>query len=171
MSNFQASLRALFTKDIPLNALIEKLNERVLSNANGEKFITLFIGRYNSKSHELEYINAGHNPPLMYEMESGNLTLLRNGCVGIGMLDFIPFILKGNEYINGTTKILCFTDGLVELIEGEDVHLATPLLEELLCNTDNIDKNIEQIIEKQSIIEGNPAIFDDITMLGIQINR
>jgi phosphoserine phosphatase RsbU/P len=171
MSNFQASLRALFTKDIPLNALIEKLNERVLSNANGEKFITLFIGRYNSKSHELEYINAGHNPPLMYEVESGNLTLLRNGCVGIGMLDFIPFILKGNEYINGFTKILCFTDGLVELIEGEDVHMATPLLEELLCNADNIDKNIEQIIEKQSIVEGNSAIFDDITMLGIQINR
>jgi phosphoserine phosphatase RsbU/P len=171
MSNFQATLKAIFTKDIPLNVLVEKLNERVLSNANGEKFITLFIGRYNQKSHELEYINAGHNPPLMYEVESGNLTLLRNGCVGIGMLDFIPFIIKGNEYITGTTKILCFTDGLVELIEGEDVHLATPILEELLCNNKNIDINIQEIIEKQSIKEGNTAIFDDITMLGIQINR
>jgi sigma-B regulation protein RsbU (phosphoserine phosphatase) len=171
MSNFQATLRALFTREIPLNVLIEKLNERVLANANGEKFITLFIGRYNSKSHELEYINAGHNPPLMYEVESENLTLLRNGCCGVGMLDNIPFIIKGNEYITGPTKILCFTDGLVELIEGEDVHLATPILEDLLCNNENIDLNIKQIIEKQGIMEGNPSIFDDITMLGIQIIR
>jgi sigma-B regulation protein RsbU (phosphoserine phosphatase) len=171
MSNFQATLRALFTREIPLNVLIEKLNERVLANANGEKFITLFIGRYNSKSHELEYINAGHNPPLMYEVESENLTLLRNGCCGVGMLDNSPFIIKGNEYITGPTKILCFTDGLVELIEGEDVHLATPILEDLLCNNENIDLNIKQIIEKQGIMEGNPSIFDDITMLGIQIIR
>ena len=42
MSNFQATLRALFSKEIPLNILIEKLNERVLSSANGEKFITMF---------------------------------------------------------------------------------------------------------------------------------
>jgi phosphoserine phosphatase RsbU/P len=171
MSNFQATLRALFTKEIPLNALVEKLNERVLSNANGEKFITMFVARYNSKSHELEYINAGHNPPLMYESETKNLTLLRNGCVGIGMLDFIPYIIKGNEYITGPTKILCFTDGLVEFIEGDDVHLGTPILEEILCNNDSIEKNIEEIIEKQSIKEGNPAIFDDITMLGIQIDK
>jgi sigma-B regulation protein RsbU (phosphoserine phosphatase) len=169
MSNFQATLRALFTKDIPLKVLIDKLNDRVMSNANGEKFITFFIGRYNFKSRELEYINAGHNPPLLYEVESSELSLLKSGCVGLGMLDFIPYIMKGDCYISCNTKLLCYTDGLVELLEGDHVNIATAMLEEGLCNNDNIEDNIRQIISKLSIEEGNTAIFDDITMLGIQI--
>ena len=169
MSNFQATLRALYTRDIPLKTLVEKLNERVLSNAKGEKFITMFIARYNLKTCELEYINSGHNPPLLYEIEKEKLTLLRSGCVGLGMLDVMPYIIKGNLYITCTTKLLLYTDGLVELLEGENIHIATKVLEDEVTNSENINDNIEQIIQKQSIIEGNPAIFDDITMLGIQI--
>jgi serine phosphatase RsbU (regulator of sigma subunit) len=65
--------------------------------------------------------------------------------------------------------LLCYTDGLVELLEGDHVNIATAMLEEGLCNNDNIEDNIRQIISKLSIEEGNTAIFDDITMLGIQI--
>ena len=169
MSNFQASLRALFTKEIPLNVLVERLNERVMSNANGEKFITMFIGRYAFKSHELEYINAGHNPPLLYEVEKDSLSMLKSGCVGLGMLDIIPFIIKGHCYISGNTKLLCYTDGLVELVEEDKISMATLLLEEQLSNTNSIEENIIQIKQKLMIEEGNTAIFDDITMLGIQL--
>lgn len=169
MSNFQATLRALFTKEVPLKTLVERLNERVLSNANGEKFITLFVGRYNQKTHELEYINAGHNPPILYDIEAKRLELLKSGCVGMGMLDRLPFVIKGNILLSGSSKLLCYTDGLVELLEGENIQLATKVLEEELSNDKSIEENINAIIVKQSIAEGNPAIFDDITMLGIQI--
>ncbi len=169
MSNFQATLRALFTKEIPLKVLIDRLNDRVMANANCEKFITLFIGRYNFKSHELEYVNAGHNPPLLYEVDGSELSLLKSGCVGLGMLDFIPYVMKGDCYITGNTKLLLYTDGLVELLEGDHVNVATALLEEQLCNSNSVEDNIRQIIRKLSIEEGNTAIFDDITMLGIQL--
>lgn len=169
MSNFQATLRALFTKEIPLKTLVERLNERVLSNANGEKFITLFIGRYNQKTHELEYINAGHNPPILYDIQAKRLEMLKSGCVGMGMLDRLPFVIKGNIVLNGSSKLLCYTDGLVELLEGENIQIATKVLEEEIANDKSIEENISSIIIKQSITEGNPAIFDDITMLGIQI--
>jgi sigma-B regulation protein RsbU (phosphoserine phosphatase) len=169
MSNFQATLRALFTKDVPLKVLIDRLNDRVMANANCEKFVTMFIGRYNFKSHELEYVNAGHNPPLLYEVGPGELSLLKSGCVGLGMLDFIPYVMKGDCYITGNTKLLLYTDGLVELLEGNEVSMATTLLEEQLCNTNSVEDNIKQIIKKLQIEEGNTAIFDDITMLGIQL--
>jgi sigma-B regulation protein RsbU (phosphoserine phosphatase) len=169
MSNFQATFRALFTKDIPLKFLIERLNERVLFNAKGEKFITFFIGRYNSKTRELEYINAGHNPPLLYYTQSQRLSFLRSGCVGLGMLDDIPYVIRGNLQINEPAKILCYTDGLVELLEGENVSIGTKFLEESICNTIPIEENINSVIELKSIRDGNPAIFDDITMLGLEI--
>lgn len=169
MSNFQATFRALFTKEIPLKFLIERLNDRVLYNAKGEKFITFFIGRYNCKSRELEYINAGHNPPLLYYSQSQSLTFLRSGCVGLGMLDDIPYVIRGNLQINEAVKILCYTDGLVELLEGENVSIGTKFLEESICNNKSIEENISEIISTKSIKEGNPAIFDDITMLGLEI--
>jgi sigma-B regulation protein RsbU (phosphoserine phosphatase) len=169
MSNFQANLRALFTHDISLDALIEKLNERVLVSANGEKFITIFIGKFNYKTRELQYINAGHNQPMMYQKSSKELTFLSKGCVGIGMIDEIPLIRKGSVTIEEPTKILCYTDGLVELIDGKQISFGTKEIEDCIMNSNSIDDNIQAIIRKQGIFDGSTAIFDDISILGIEL--
>jgi phosphoserine phosphatase RsbU/P len=169
MSNFQANLRALFTHEISLLALVEKLNERVLHATNGEKFITLFVGKYNFKTRELEYINAGHNQPILYKKKEKKLLLLDKGCVGIGMLDEIPMVKKGTMLVDGPSKILCYTDGLVELMDGRGISTETAEIEECLKNDRSIDENIREIIQKQKIMEDSTAIFDDISMLGIEL--
>jgi len=169
MSNFQANLRALFTYDISLDALIEKLNERVMHAAKGEKFITLFIAKFNYKTLELQYINAGHNQPMIYLKNRKELSFLSKGCVGIGMLDEIPIIRKGSITLEEPAKILCYTDGLVELIDGKQVSFGTKELEDCLMNGNNIEDNINAIIKKQNICSGSTAIFDDISMLGIEL--
>jgi sigma-B regulation protein RsbU (phosphoserine phosphatase) len=169
MSNFQANLRALFTHEISLLALVEKLNERVLHATNGEKFITLFVGKFNFKTRELEYINAGHNQPLLYKKTEKSLVLLDKGCVGIGMLDEIPLVKKGMLIIDGPAKILCYTDGLVELMDGRGISTETAEIEECLKNENSIDENIREIIRKQKIMEDSTAIFEDISMLVIEL--
>jgi phosphoserine phosphatase RsbU/P len=168
MSNFQANLRALFTHDISLDALIEKLNERVLFAANGEKFITIFVGKFNYKTRELQYINAGHNQPMLYYKKQKELILLSKGCVGIGMIDEIPLIRKGSITIEEPAKIICYTDGLVELIDGKQISFGTKELEDCIMNNSTVEENIRAIIVKQGIYEGSPAIFDDISILGIE---
>ena len=168
MSNFQANLRALFTKDISLELIMTKLNKRVLESANCEKFITLFIAKYNYSKRKLEYINAGHNPALLYQMKDQTLSLLSSGCVGMGMLDELPFISTNIININCPTKLLCYTDGLVELIEGDTIDYSYKYIEKEICNPNSIDENIMEMIDHHKIIEGNTAIFDDITILGVQ---
>ena len=84
------------------------------------------------------------------------------------MLDTIPAISKGSVPLKSNLKLLCYTDGLVELLEGEDISLATSLLEKEISNQESLEKNVASIISCQSIEEGNSAIFDDITMLGIE---
>lgn len=169
MSNFQANLRALFTHEISLIALVEKLNERVLHAANGEKFITLFVAKYNFKTKELEYINAGHNQPIIYQKNTQKLGFLDKGCVGIGMLDEIPIIKKGSFAIEEPTKIFCYTDGLVELMDGRGITIGTTEIEDCLRNNDSIEENINAIIKKQKILDGSTAIFDDISILGVEL--
>jgi phosphoserine phosphatase RsbU/P len=168
MSNFQANLRALFTHDISLAALVEKLNHSLMRSANGEKFITLFVARFNFKTRELEYINAGHNPPIMYQIGDKQVSMLKKGCVGIGMLDEIPIIRKGSITIEDPTKILCYTDGLIELMDGKGISVGTEEIEECLINKNGIDSNIEEIIKCQGILSGSTAIFDDISIMGVE---
>ena len=172
MSNFQANLRALFSDEITLDQLVNRLNTRVMASAKGEKFITLFIGKYIVDRRELQYINAGHNPPLLYEENKKQLSMLMKGCVGMGMLDKIPSTEMGVVTMHEPTKMFCYTDGLVELLDESGVEsgieFGTEKIEGHVTNTHPIHENINDIIESHNILEGNTAIFDDISILGIE---
>jgi len=168
MSNFQANLRALYTADQELKDTLTRLNLSVMNSAKGEKFITLFIARYNYKTRELKYVNAGHNPPLLYEPESERLTNLSSGCVGMGMLDELPFINEASIQLDEPGKLFCYTDGLVEVIQDSGVEFGTQDLEKELCNSGKLEDNITTIIKNQKILEGSAAIFDDISIIGAE---
>jgi sigma-B regulation protein RsbU (phosphoserine phosphatase) len=170
MSNFQANLRALFSDEIPLDQLVTILNNRVMNSAKGEKFITLFIGKYSVTRQELQYINAGHNPPLLYEEGKKKLSMLGKGCVGMGMLDKIPVIEIGVVKMQEPTKMFCYTDGLVELLDESGIEFGTEKIEKHVTNANPIHVNINDIIESHNILVGNTAIFDDISILGIEFN-
>ncbi|MEX0987148.1 MAG: PP2C family protein-serine/threonine phosphatase [Bacteroidales bacterium] len=168
MSNFQANLQALFTEDISMEILLEKLNLRVQDSANGEKFITLFIARYNYLTRELTFVNAGHNPPILYKIDSKEIIHLTNGTVGMGMLDKLPFIQVQTITMNEHSKLLCYTDGLVEVLNESGIEFGTGKLETELRNKDTINNNISAIIEKQGILKGSASIFDDISILSAE---
>lgn len=168
MSNFQANLRALFVTETSLANMAVKLNERVMASAKGEKFITIFMGRYNYKTKKLDYINAGHNPPLFYKVEDEEMLFLRDGCVGMGMLNEIPTLKVGSVTIDQKSKLFCYTDGLVELVGDDGVSFDTEQIERSLANDREIDHNINTIIQGQKILEGSTAIFDDISIIGIE---
>jgi sigma-B regulation protein RsbU (phosphoserine phosphatase) len=168
MSNFQANLRALYTADKALTDTLVRLNESVMQSAKGEKFITLFIARYHFKTRELKYVNAGHNPPLLYEPGSGKLTQLASGCVGMGMLDDLPFVNEASVIMDKAAKLFCYTDGLVEVIQESGVEFGTENLERQLTNSLSLEENIQSIIKDQKIMEGSAAIFDDISIIGAE---
>jgi phosphoserine phosphatase RsbU/P len=165
MSNFQASLRALFTHDIELETLIIKLNSIVVVNAAGEKFITLFVARYDHESGVLEYINAAHNPPVLYDTVTGETLPLRSGCVGIGMLDKIPMVEKSEIVINNSSKIVCYTDGLSELKDADGNDIGTRVIIRHISNTEPVENNIREMIKELGLPNDNPSTFDDVSII------
>ena len=66
------------------------LNEDVNNAAKGEKFITFFAGHYDKKNKTLQYVNAGHNYPILTNKKETKF--LNKGCIGLGMLEDIPKI-------------------------------------------------------------------------------
>jgi len=169
MSNFQASLRALFTHEISLETLVNKLNSIVVVNAAGEKFITFFVARYDHKSGVLEYVNAAHNPPVVYNTVTKEIKHLQPSCVGIGMLDEIPSVKKSELKITEYSKIVCYTDGLSEL-KGEDgKDIGTELIINHITNTIPVEKNIRDMIKELGLPNDNPSTFDDVSIIAADL--
>ena len=170
MSNFQANMRALFTSSVHLTDIVLVLNERVMKSVKGEKFITLFIARYNTETKELRYINAGHNPPMLYNKKTKELKYLTEGCIGLGMMEAIETIEEGDVEILDDSKLLCYTDGLTEIDEVDEVSSSIETVEQCLKSEKSIKDTFAEMIEKMNINKSNKEIFDDITMLGIDFN-
>ena len=167
MSNFQANVRALFVSSIHLTDVINILNQRVVNSVKGEKFITLFIARFNTETNVLRYINAGHNPPIFYDKKSRKSIYLNDGCIGLGMMDNIQRIDEGYLLIENNSKLLCYTDGLIELEERNEISTRLKSVESSFCNAKNIKESFNDIFIKMKIEKSNPSIFDDIAMLGL----
>jgi sigma-B regulation protein RsbU (phosphoserine phosphatase) len=171
MSNFQATLRALFTSDISMEGLLQKLNKRVYESAQGEKFITMFIARYDYETQQLEYANAGHTPSIVYRSDSKSIKMLESSSLAIGMLERIPFINVKKLTIMEHSLMLSYTDGMVELLSDTEqggVKSAFDVLLSAIQQAPDIDGVIKQVIDTQDLNRNNQAIFDDITLLGIE---
>lgn len=167
MSNFQASLKALFVSETELSVLVQRLNKIIVKNSNGERFITLFIGRYNFKTHVLKYVNAGHNPPILFDKESLGLQYLTKGCPGIGMMDDIPVINQGQITIAHNSKILCFTDGVVEMEREGIPDYGQTVVERTVRDMLPVRDNISSFLAELNIQRSNTSLLDDVTLLGI----
>ena len=167
MSNFQAVIRSLFSNRISLKKLIHQLNHRVNESANNEKFITFFIGKYNLTTRRLTYVNAGHLPPLLFEPRKGHLISLDKGCIGLGMLDVIPVVEVGQVHISKNSKLLAFTDGLVELERGDRITSGLMSVEKIISNSNSIEKNIDEIKDYIARHIDRKSFFDDISLIGM----
>ncbi len=66
MATFQASLRALAGSRGTLSDLVVGLNRQACSNnMNGRRFTTAFLAELDPISGSLNYLCAGHNPPML----------------------------------------------------------------------------------------------------------
>ena len=165
MSNFQANLRAGVKHSMSLRELVQDLNEKVISNAKGEKFITMFIAVYNIESRQLTYINCGHNPPVL---KNGKEVIeLKDGCPGLGMLDYLPSPKIGIVDIKPSSTLVTYTDGLVEVENNENIEYGTEKVSKAI--NDHQNSSMEDLncflMEDLTTFKEDQPFVDDIAIL------
>ena len=92
---------------------------------------------------------------------------LNTGCVGIGMLDEIVALEEGCIKFENNHKLLCFTDGVVELESDDDPDFGQKVVKKCVAEDTSIKTTIANIIQSLDIQRSNTKLFDDITLLGI----
>jgi sigma-B regulation protein RsbU (phosphoserine phosphatase) len=170
MANFQASLRALVSSEISLPELISRLNKVVYHNTKGERFITLFLGRYHKTERKLCYINAGHNASLI--IQNNEVLPLTKGTTMIGAFEELPFVNEGVAILGKNSIVFNYTDGILEHDGDEEKSWSEEDLKIFLRQNKDLDLNDihHHLIERIEAIRKSKTASDDITILSLRFH-
>ncbi len=169
MANFQANLRTLVTRKYPLPQFIDILNTKVLEITKGEKFITLFIATYNYQTRILTYVNAGHNPCILFS--NGTVELLDQGCTILGMFETLPYVNFGETKIEPDAMIVLYTDGLSEAANNEGKLFEVEGLVDYLQGHHQLPlpEFNSRLLDRVIAYKQDTDFDDDITLLTLRI--
>jgi phosphoserine phosphatase RsbU/P len=169
MANFQANFHTLINKRTELSCFIRDLNKSVNLITQGERFITFFIAEYDTKTQCLQYVNAGHNPPVL--VNEGEIFLLDKGCTILGSFTDLPEVEVGQVAINGEAIILAFTDGVTDLKDDQGEFLNEELLYNFVRNNYKLSAGEfnRQLMSKLEVFNGDKNYPDDFTVLTCKV--
>ncbi len=113
MATFQASLKTLSTAQVALPELATNMNRYACSNSQGGlRFTTSFLAEYDPVRGTFDYINAGHNTPIL-RRPNGQIERLDVGGLPFGILPEARYETASVTLSPGDWMVV-FTDGLVE---------------------------------------------------------
>jgi len=168
MMKIMTLLRSNITKSNELVASLREVNKSLCFNNDSNMFVTMFIGILNVRTGELQYINAGHDAPLMANRNIGLMPLS-------GPRNMILGIHEANHYNVGSTHLrsgdllLLYTDGVTEAEDKEGKLYSLDRVKKLLSGTDMsckemVSKLMEDIDHHSEFLSQS----DDITVLALK---
>lgn len=165
MANFQANLRALVTRCQTLEEIVQEMNAAVFRVTQGDRFITLFLARYDTDTRTLHYINAGHTPPLLFS--NGEVIPLKNGCTVLGWMPELPFLEIGGVCLTDEATLFTYTDGLTDVLNDAGEDFCEDKLIAFLQTQANLGaKELNaKLLEHVEIYREHQPFPDDITVL------
>jgi serine phosphatase RsbU (regulator of sigma subunit) len=171
VSTLDASLYSYLQFDIPLTEMADRLNKLIYKSSPSDKYITFFIAVLDSKTGELDIVNAGHNPILLLR-KNGTLEKLDAGGVGLGMFDFgIPFAGQ-KTIINPGDKLFLYTDGIPEAMnESEEEYSDEKMINFFQANSHiSSQEFINALVNDLKSHTGTAPQSDDITVMILKRN-
>jgi sigma-B regulation protein RsbU (phosphoserine phosphatase) len=167
MANLQALLRALAPAAPGPSAVCRQLNEHLHQVTDAAKFATLFYAEWNSKERCLNYVNAGHNAPLL--LGNGRCERLEQGGMPLGMFPATEFD-TGRICLKPGETLVLYSDGITEAATATGEEFGESRLEEVVkinCGKPlaEIQARVLQAVRKWS----GPSTEDDMTLMLVRV--
>src|SRR6516225_3849539 len=175
MASLQASLRAqVLHSHLDLTALIRDVNRLVHESSPTGFFASLFYAEYEPATRTLQYVNAGHNPPIVVRpgMDSCELFQLRADAVPIGM--FADARFEATKFQLAQDDILvAYTDGITEAANSSGEQWGLERLESLLrsCSRMTSGEILERILADVSDFAHGEPQRDDVTLVVMKVQE
>jgi sigma-B regulation protein RsbU (phosphoserine phosphatase) len=167
MAGLRASLRAM-TMDGSgdLAKTMQRINRLVYESSAVNRYATFFFAILDPVSREMQYVNAGHNPPMLVRGDSKEVVRLEAGGTVVGLLPEVTY-QSASATMRSGDLLICFTDGISEAMDlgeeewGEESMLAA------VKKTPNAtaEQVLRQVFEAADEFTGEAPQHDDMTLV------
>jgi phosphoserine phosphatase RsbU/P len=144
---------------------IARANRLLCADAAGGMFVTLFYGQLDPATGELHYVNAGHNPPLLFRAASGELEPLARTGIVLGW-DATASFESRTVGLKSQDFVLFYTDGVTEAVTPSGEAFGDERLEAFLLKHPDLPAT-ELVRKLQDALDGftgGKEPSDDITL-------
>ena len=130
MASLRASVRALWREPFPLPRLLTRINESLQQTVPPNRFATLFLGRLDTGSGALRWVNAGHSAPLVARTDGSHERLEATGTI-LGALPDVSWS-EGRATLDPGDVLVLLSDGVVEAARAASSDLGPERLAALV---------------------------------------
>ncbi len=168
MALLLAMLRTLVDIGLESAALLERLNVQIARHSPASRFITLFYGLYDPRDGRLQYVNAGHLPPIARRAD-GRFERLLGGGIALGMFDETTYEAHETSLGPGDLLVL-YSDGITEAESPsgrafEEQGLEVVIAHRMDADPEALGRAILAAVETHA---GDARLADDLTVLVVK---
>jgi serine phosphatase RsbU (regulator of sigma subunit) len=173
MATFQASLHTVARNGLPLGELVLRLNRYACAHSlGGMRFTTAVLAEYDPVTRRLDYINAGHNAPVV-RRANANVAGVNSGIERLDASGVPLGISLDATYEVGTIEfgpqdaLILFTDGVVEAFNDKGEEFSDARWIAAIRNLPDWDaqRSLQFLLQRVDEFVGVTRQFDDITCL------
>jgi phosphoserine phosphatase RsbU/P len=150
-------------------AAIAHANRLICADSSGGMFVTLFYAQLDPGAGDLTYVNAGHNPPLLYRPGQEKGTKLARTGMALGVLPDAPFE-QATTHLDPGDLLMLYTDGIVDAINAQEQAFGFERLERTLLEHGRQPATALMATLAGAIdgFTGSTPQFDDIAVVIVQ---
>jgi len=170
LSRIVVRVNALWHRD-PAKAIFDS-NNIIAQDSKSGMFVTLFFGTLKEKDRTLTYVNAGHNPPVLFRSRDGTIEELMPTGIVLGAVENREYYSE-SVTISPDDVLVMYTDGVTESINAQEELFGEERLYAILRENSTLPAReiIDRILSGIVEFTGDMPQFDDITLLVIKGTR
>lgn len=173
MATARGVLRSRCQKPGSLSELLNHMNQMLVVDTGGERFMTMLLMTVDMGTRELRWSSAGHDAPLIYDADRGEfIQIAAKGSLPLGLFD------DRGEYdeftfddIRSGQIIIVSTDGLWETQNGQGEVFGHDRLRDLIRQNASVsaDEINRAICASLATFRGLTSQDDDVTFVVVKI--
>jgi serine phosphatase RsbU (regulator of sigma subunit) len=176
MASLQSLVRTnLAMREGKLSRFADELNELLYDQTTDERYATLFLAIVDTRSMLLSYLNAGHNPPLLFRKwtlskQQSASDVLDKGGPPLGMFPRSQYQC-GQILLQEGDVLVFYTDGITDAVNQQLAQFSEERLEESIGQSRSLSaaEICQRIREHLQTFTGAMPQWDDITLVVVKV--
>lgn len=174
MSICRSVLRAHASRNTDPSMVLREVNQTMTADIYEDMFVTILYMVYNTETRELAMARAGHDPPLILQPGTREVTRKSGGGMAIGLVDsdlFDEVIETTRVRLEPGSLVLVYTDGITEAMNAAGEEWGVEPLTRILLSSRTLSPQqiCANVRERVLRFAGDMPQYDDMTLMVLKV--